>query len=393
MTPGNILRRAARAAEHVLFVALALLMRLVRPLALVRVGKVATGRIGHFAADCELYLCQRELGLAPKRCIDLFHPEEFVSNQAMLAMLRRKMTIHPLFRKLDEANRTLPGWERHTVDIFRKSRDVECLLSRTTARTSFTPEEEAQGRQTLQKLGVPHDSPFIALYGRDSAYLASTFPSWDWSYHDYRDMDVADFKPCAAALAQEGYHVVRMGSQVKEPLEHESPKVVDYATSGHRDEFSDIYLSAKCRFFIGVPGGIVALPMIHRVPTLYVNFIPLEYIQAWNPYDMFIPKKLWCEKKERLLTFGEILGSGLGRQLKSEAYVGNGVRVVNNSPEELRDAALEMDQRMKGSWEDTPEDQEMQRAFWGLFKASELNACFNARIASSFLRANTELVR
>ncbi len=42
-----------------------------------------------------------------------------------------------------------------------------------------------------------------------------------------------------------------------------------------RTDFMDIYLSAKCKFFITSGVGLMAIPMIFRRPLLCVNYIPL----------------------------------------------------------------------------------------------------------------------
>ena len=42
---------------------LVVLMRILRPLILIRVGPLPSQRVGRFAFDVETYLCERELGL------------------------------------------------------------------------------------------------------------------------------------------------------------------------------------------------------------------------------------------------------------------------------------------------------------------------------------------
>lgn len=51
-----------------------------------------------------------------------------------------------------------------------------------------------------------------------------------------------------------------------------------------------------------------------------------------------------------------------------------------------------MDERLKGMWQTTEEDEELQRRFWSLFKPSELNRVFRSRIGAEFLRQNRELL-
>lgn len=57
-----------------------------------------------------------------------------------------------------------------------------------------------------------------------------------------------------------------------------------------------------------------------------------------------------------------------------------------------RRISVEMDERLKGTWQTTEEDEELQRRFWSLFKPSELNRVFRSRIGAEFLRQNRELL-
>ena len=58
---------------------IAVLMRALRPILLVRVGSLNVTRIGHFATNTELYLCERDEGLQ-SRSFDLFFLPSKVSN-------------------------------------------------------------------------------------------------------------------------------------------------------------------------------------------------------------------------------------------------------------------------------------------------------------------------
>lgn len=144
-------------------------------------------------------------------------------------------------------------------------------------------------------------------------------------------------------------------------------------------------------YFSSVAGSC-AIPMIFRGPIAFVNFIPLEYVWTWSENYLCIPKKLWLRDECRFLAFREILDSGAGRFLESEQYEHLGVQVLENTPEEITAVAVEMDERLKGTWQTTEEDEELQRRFWSLFKPSELNGVFLSRIGTEFLRHNRELL-
>ncbi len=270
-------------------------------------------------------------------------------------------------------------------------RDLHGLLMRTQVHLSFTPEEERLGQEELLKIGIPDGAPFVCFHARNSAYLKSLYPRLDLGYHNYRDSNIHNCILATEELVRRGYFAVRTGAIVKDSLQTTNPMIIDYATKS-RTEFLDIFLGAKCHFYLGAPCGFHAIPMIFRRPLAIVNMIPLEYAPTCGSNYLFIPKKLWLRKENRFLTFREILNSGVGRFLRTEQYEQLGIEVIENTPEELTAVAVEMDERLKSKWQTTEEDEELQRRFWALFKPSDLNQIFVSRIGTEFLRQNRKLL-
>jgi len=377
------------AAVPVLFV-----VRTLRPLVVIRFGRLRGDRIGHFAGNTEVYLCERDAGMHSirgQRIFDIFYHAPPICNHQLKKMWNRTLHVSRFAGSVDWLNRHLPGGEDHRILMPSGDRDIHGFLSRTRPHLSFTPEEERLGREALQELGIPDGSPFVCFHSRSSAYLDTVYPNENWHYHDYRDSSIEDFTPAAGELVDRGYFAVRMGAVVKELLKITNPMVIDYATKG-RTEFLDIFLGAKCYFYIGDPCGIHAIAMIFRRPLAIANMIPLEYAPTWGPNNLFIPKKLWLREEQRFLTFGEIFDSGVGRFPGSLQFEQLRIEAVENTPEEITALAIEMDERLNGTWKITDEDEELQRRFWSLFKPSELNGVFLSHIGTEFLRQNRELL-
>ena len=57
-----------------------ILVRLIRPVLWIRFGVLTSQRIGHFAFDVEIYLCEREVDLQNKKTFDFFGYDEIISN-------------------------------------------------------------------------------------------------------------------------------------------------------------------------------------------------------------------------------------------------------------------------------------------------------------------------
>ena len=369
-----------------------LIIRALRPLVLIRFGPLISERLGEFAATTEMYLCRRDAGMDNQQAIDIFYHMLPVCNQQLRKMWDRTLHVSHLACPLDSLNRLLPGGNDHVILWpYYGDRDVHGLMSRTPAHLSFTPEEERRGLASLRELEIPDDTPFVCLHARDSAYLNTVYSKPNWHYHDYQDSSIHNYVSAAEELTRRGYFVIRMGAIVKEALTTTNPMIIDYATS-HRSDFLDIYLSAKCHFCIGGASGMNTLPAIFRRPVAWMNWVVLEFVLTWAPNDLFIPKNLWLQEEHRFLTFREILDSGIGRFLRGEQYEQMGIEVVENTPEEITALAVEMDERLKGTWQTTEEDEELQRKFWSLFKPSELHGTIVSRIGAEFLRQNRELL-
>lgn len=390
-----LLRKAQAFLMMVLAVPVVLPIRALRSLVLIRFGQLISHRIGHFAVNTELYLCERDAGLYSPRTIDIFYHTSPVSNQQLKKMWDRStLRVSRLARLIDSLNRRLPGYQKHIVlRTWPGDRDIYGLLARTPVHISFTPKEERQGLAALQRMGIVDSAPFVCFLARDSAYLSAASPNKDWSYHDYRDSNIHNFILAVEELTRRGYFAIRMGSIVKEALNTVNPKIIDYATR-YRTVFLDIFLGAKCHFYIGDSCGFWAIAMIFKRPGAIVNMIPFEWAPTWSSDCLIIPKKLWLRQERRFLTFREIFDSDIGGFCKSQQYEQFAIEVVQNTPEEIAALAVEMDERLKRTWHTTEEDEELQQRFWSLFKPSklQLHGTIVSRIGAEFLRQNKELL-
>ena len=393
-----VLRKVRTGLAMVLAGPVVLVVRLLRPVLLVRFGPLRSERFGHFAANTELYLCRRDAGLDDKRAVDIFYCNFHVCNQQLRKMWARTIRVWQIARSADELNRRLPGGSAHVIPWpYHGDRDIEGppgregLLPQSRIHLSFTGEEEQRGREEMRGLGMRDGSPFVCFHARDSAYLEAAFPGRDWRYHDHRDTDIRTYLPAAEELVRRGYQAVRMGAVVRDALAVERPGIIDYAAKG-RSEFLDVFLSAKCEFFISDSSGVYAVAMIFRRPIIFVNFIPLDHTPMWAPHDLSIPKKLWLTSERRFLRFREIMQSPIGRMLQTEEYEQGGIEVIDNTPEEITAVTVEMHERLRGTWKTSGEDEELQERLRSLFRGSDLHGEPVSRMGTAFLRENRELL-
>jgi putative glycosyltransferase (TIGR04372 family) len=392
---------------YILSVPVVLVIRRIRPWLLVRWSGLVSGRIGHFAANTEMYLCERDVGIdvPTQRHVDLFYMGGPLCNQQLAIMWKRVLRVWPswILAPISLVNRLIPGGAVHEIgNNTQHDRDVHNLLDRFPPHLKFTPEEEACGEAGLRALGIPHGAHFVCLIVRDSAYLDAHQPGeWSWSYHNYRDTDIKNYILSAEELADRGYFVIRMGAKVREAMKSAHPRVIDYAANGMRSDFMDIYIGAKCVFCISTGTGLDEIPEMFRRPIVYVNFVPLGYLHTFRKEFISLTKMHVLEKEGRILTMREIFNHGVGFYTHTADYTSKGVELIENTPEEIRDVAIEMAERLNGTWQPPEDDESLQRRFWEIFFTNAVDTDqgrpahgeIRSRFGAHFLRNNRDWLR
>jgi putative glycosyltransferase (TIGR04372 family) len=159
----------------------------------------------------------------------------------------------------------------------------------------------------------------------------------------------------------------------------------------------DIYLGAKCAFCISSGTGFDAIPLIFRRPVVFVNHVPIGNLLTSQKHTLGLTKRHFSTIKNRELTLKEIVQSDLYLAFKSSDYESSHVKLLDNTPEEIRDIVVEMDERLKGTWEQFEEDESLQQIFWDIFSTDLLDSCqyrafhgsIRSRYGTNFLRNNS----
>jgi len=402
----NLMKKPIIVLSYFLASLLIIVISLIRPFILIRFGKLISSRLGHFAGNTELYLCEKYSGISTRRrlCFDFFYYENKICNKQLFSMWKKNIVILPkifsffFFRLESLINLSLNFSQLLKVHVVKPSsndRDIHGLLNKTPINLKFTKNEIKNGCLGLAELGIPEDAKLILLCVRDSAYLENTDNLRDWSYHNYRDSDIENYKLAAEELAKVGYYVVRMGAHVNKSLKSKNPKVIDYASNGMRSDFMDVYLASICEFVISTGNGADALPVTcFRKPCVFVNYVPI--LNLFNPksHSLSITKHHFSPIKNKNLTFKEIISINVGDCLSSDCFEQKGVILIENTPEEICDISIEMSQKLSDSWKPMNIDKSLQTKFWDIFKNHK---SFNDKIhhekikatfGSNFLRDN-----
>ena len=384
---------------------------LIKPFFLIRIGELQSGRIGHFSMNTELYCCEKDSGIntPTQKHIDIFFLAKRVCNKQLEKMWRRKLVILPryLISPINNVNiflkKLIPMKDVPKIGPENSDRDVYNLLEKFNPHISFTNDEEQKAKTILKNFGIDTNCKFVCLLVRDSAYLDShsNLSLKDFNYHNYRDADIDKYLLAAEELTKRGYYVFRMGAKVLKSMKSSNPKIIDYANTNLRSDFMDMYLGAKCTFCISVGGaGFLGVPFVFRKPNAYI-MVPFGHLCTWNKYDLMITKNHISNRTKKRLSFSEIFSNGVAIIYRQEEFDKKDITLEENSPEEIRDLSIEMDDRIHGNWIEKDEDLELQNRFWKIFSENikkqnlevPLHGKIKAKFCSNYLRKNKDLLK
>ena len=394
----------SRAASLLLLpvtLSIALGMRVLRPVVVVRLGAINAARIGHLAVDPEMCAAEKEVGVwLPRRPVFdawyVWRGAYPVANGQMLAMWRRSLRVWPswLWRRVDDISRLLPGATAHVVPFRKGSEslpdhhqgDPFQAMRRTQPHVSFTAAEAAEARRQVEVAGLDPDAPHVCVLVRDPVYQRAVVAG-DHANNDFRDSDVAKFVPAMRWLADQGATVYRMGARVESALPAAHPRVVDYATNGMRTDLLDIWLAATCRIFLSTGAGLDSVATVFRRQRVFADLAQLIGLNL-TLGALSIPKLLRSDADGRLLTLRESVAAGALSFVDSVHLTQRGLSLRPNTPDEILEVVREGYERTMGTWQPRPDEDELQRRMVAALPAMMTVGGVTGRVGHEFLRAN-----
>ena len=367
----------------------AVIMRLIRPFYHVRIGGLTSQRMGHYTFDIEFYLSEKKYFPENYKTHDFFYNNSKpVVNEYVEVISRRHLVINDVFKYVDFASRALPFFDIHRRRVGQEingSRDTSAVFSKIPPSLYFTSEEDRIGYDYLESNGIHGD--FVCLLVRDSAYFNVTAPDDDTSYHDYRDVEIQRFNETVEYLGNNGLFTVRMGKYVNEKLPNISKFAFDYANSGTRSDFLDLWLASKCLFGISTAPGIETALVCFRKPLLLACHLPYGAARTGNRIGIELPKYI-LDSDGGYMGLREQIRSNLIYGMRTEEYP----EVMSNTPEEILNGVKELIRLMDDSLDMSQEDKRLQNEYWGIMSTWDRYKVFHGLvhpiISPSFLRKN-----
>ena len=357
---------------------------ILRPFKKIYFAPLQTSRIGHFILDTEILLARVHADQvnSRKKIFVIWVPDSYICNYYVYNIWKQKISIVP-YNVVTSAILLTAVYLEKIIKIRITYRFIgwdgylpyQQLLENTPAIFGMPEEDEKECIKALQLNGVDISKQWVCILARDNEYLNRTQKNLSWDFNSYRNSNIETYKDAAEYLASKDIIIFRMGVHVEKSFTSNNPKlIIDYANSDWRTEKLDIFLSAKCLFFISSSTGLDAAAYATRKPILTVNLAqPLSFIKC-KANHFFILKKFFYKKTNKFLSVKQFyeLGSIDGftvdnpRNLRTQDFERLGIEVIDNTASEIKYAAIEMYEFLTRNYNAT-EFSEDQMKFWENF--------------------------
>lgn len=342
-----------------------LLIVIVRPIFKIRIGLINSDRIGHFAANTELYLCRKKY--KDKNYIDFFYFPTKTCNNQLKKMIKRELNIIPkiIGRPFDLIIRSFSFLKNfNPIKSSYGDHDINNYLDKKKNIIRFNSEEKKKGIKLLKRLKI-YNKKYICLTIRDEKYVEINWKNKKtMDFHKHRNMEINDFIPACKYLNQKGYYVIRMGSDVKKRISYKNPKFIDYPYNYLKSDFLDIYILANCYFNITSVMGLDAIPFIFRKPILYLSSIPIGHFSTSSKKFLNLTVNHYDKYRKKNLTTSEIFKKNCAFLYSKEDYEKRNIKLIPHKKNEIKMYVKEMLSFVKNNFKFSKENMRLNNDYW-----------------------------
>ncbi|HEC14595.1 MAG TPA: TIGR04372 family glycosyltransferase [Rhodospirillales bacterium] len=232
---------------------------------------------------------------------------------------------------------------------------------------------------------MPGGAWFVTLHVREAGFFDEDVST---NHNRHRNARIEDYMLAIEEITGRGGWVIRIGDPSMTPLP-EMERVIDYANGDFRRDWMDLFCVAEGRFYFGMPSGPSSVAVNFGVPTLGTNWFPLG---PW-PYsegDIFLHKLFRSKDDGRILSIEDSLKPPFFCSLEPLFFEAQGIEILDNTPDEIRDGVIEMFDALDGKAVYSDEEQAAQDRYRVL--ADPYHVGLSPRLARDFLAAHPELI-
>ena len=351
-----------------------LIIIIFKPFITIRFMSIISNRIGHFAGNVEIYLCEKDNRKDTRKYYDICFYQTLVSNVTLAEMWRKKLNIFPnyfifpIYFTLEFFSKFLKFLKVHIVKNEPiDNRDYNNYLDNTPPQLKISNKQHITGIKFLKEFGLSKNDKFVCFIVRDDAYLSNIYPKKNWSYWSYRNYDIDDFILAAEELTKLGYFVFRMGKLTQKKMFTKNKMIIDYSKSPIRNDFLDIYLGANCEFCLTTDVGFDYVPFIFRRPLASITD-PISLIKFSSKKFLNIYSEYYSTKDEKKLSLSEIFDYNVAYFSGTKDLSQNNIKLLHPNKYQIRDLALDMVNYIKHDFKLSDSDERLQTRFFEIYK-------------------------
>lgn len=248
-------------------------------------------------------------------------------------------------------------------------------------------EHAEKGFEFLERRGFPRDGWFVVLHVRDTGTKDG---AWIDRRRSGRCAHIQSYLDAIKEITSRGGWVIRVGDRAMPPLPANLAGVIDYAFSGERYDWLEVFLWARARFYLGTPSGPSTCPPAFGTPVAHSNYVS-QRVLPWPGKDVFIPKLLFCRKRRCLIPFSEhATRPELRFHENLDLFERFDIELADNTSEELVDFVREMLDRTSGAYVPSPEHAKLQALYRDVIRADWRTG--SAEISVQFLKRHATLL-
>jgi putative glycosyltransferase (TIGR04372 family) len=339
----NVLKRLVKGLLFAFSFVVLLLLKLLQPFVRFQLCVIGFHRYGHLALEPEIFLAEREIikatNASSNRVISVWSlgPVAKQSNKYLASKWKQELPVFPswLVSSLHLVGSAFPGLKLNEPKL--SITGSMNGLDKTAPHVSFTATEIEEGKKGLVKNGVNPGKPYVCLIVRDGGHYKSKGEIESAGY-EVLNFDINNFSGAAEALVESGFQVIRMGSGSERPFTSKPEGVIDYALSGNRSEFLDVFIAATCEFAVSTQTGPDAVCMLFRRPVLYVDVTSYSQFFFGSKLATWSPARL--QKNGKILNLSEIVNSEIAWFKDPNLFSKNGISQQKSSRNELKELVL-----------------------------------------------------
>jgi putative glycosyltransferase (TIGR04372 family) len=291
--------------------------------------------VGHLAIEFDGFFKDRMLGRHHGFRPIVVFPRDVSANPTLLQLWSTKCLVisHPVMARLLRplAHQNLCAFSTHvyiaTVQWGTEPPDTFYRYSSGPPTLKLTAALEKRGRDFLKKYGVPENAWFVCIHARTAGFYRN-------QEQDLRNVSIEHFNDAISYVTSQGGWIVRMGDPTM-PRLPDMPQVLDYAHNPDRIDALDVFLSARCRAFLGCASGPYSIAATFGVPVAVSNQAGPLINDTLGPNDLYIPKLLVGTLDRRVLPLKSVLAKNLHRARFTHCFDCNNLSVIENSPKDI----------------------------------------------------------